>query len=181
MDAFRLVQSDRVLQNNHVMACVDFLRSRVPYRTAGLVYAVENLPGSRGGELSYTLRDVSGCITLAESGPNKLPGVPKSRTSTQNMGVRTRRLLQMDAIHFAHDMGTYPCDTPEETARAARDVQEKLVQQWLAFEIDEHGRWTGKNGPSGRDDLGVAGMMAYYWYETFMESPAYERFRSGRQ
>lgn len=178
MDAFRLELGSREIQEAHVMACVNFLRTTLPYTGAGLVYVVENLPGSRGGELAYQLRNVTGCITMSEYGHDKRPGVPKTPVTTQNMGVRTRNLLNSNSIHIARNMGTFPGATPDESAAAARDVQKKLIDQLLAFEIDDHGRWTGKNGPSGRDDLAVALMMTYYWYETFCQSAAYQGFRA---
>ena len=173
------MQSDRVLQNNHVAACVDFLRRTYPYRAAKLVFVVENLPGSRGGEIGHVVRDVADCVVMREYGKDARPGVPKDPVKTQTMGVRTRRLLQMDAVHFAHNMGTYPCDTAAEYEKARDAIRKQLVEQLMAFEIDEHGRWTGKNGPSGLDDLAVSFMMAYYWVETFFESPKYEAERSG--
>jgi len=163
-----------VLQDQHLTACITYLRQRY---TAALIFVVENLPGSRGGELAHQTRDVSNSITMREYGQDKRPGVPKDRVKTQTMGVRTRRLLQMRSIHFSSDMGTYPCDSAVENARAVAEIQHQICDQLLAFEIDEHGRWTGKNGATGRDDVAVALMMCYYWAETFMESSQYEEFR----
>src|SRR5262249_51229283 len=67
-DAFHLDGGDREVQNDHVMSCVEFLRSHPIYRQAGLVYIPENAPGSRGGELAYQLRNVADSVTLAQYG-----------------------------------------------------------------------------------------------------------------
>lgn len=176
MDAFQLTMGSRELLDQHVQACVDFLRRTYP--DSKLVFCVENLPGNRGGEMAHQLRNVAGCLVMAEFGQDKRPGVPKTQVTTVTMGVRARRLLITDSLHFAARMGTFPADTAEGNAAAVAAMQKQLVDQIIAFEIDDHGRWTGKNGPSGLDDLAVAWMMCYYWYEVFVESDQYLAFRT---
>jgi hypothetical protein len=154
---------------------VDFLKRNYP--DSKLSFCVENVPDNRGGEMAHQLRNIPGCLVMSEFGQDKRPGVPKTPVTTQTSGVRARRLLITDSVHFAARMGTFPAATPEETRAAVIAIQRQLVDQIIAFEIDEHGRWTGKNGPSGLDDLAVAWMMCYYWYEVYVESEKYLEFR----
>jgi hypothetical protein len=176
MDAFHLTMGSHELLDQHVKACLEFLRRN--YSESKLVFCVENLPGNRGGEMAYQLRNVSGCLVMNEFGQDKRPGVPKTRAITVTMGMRARRLLLTDGVHFAARMGTFPADTPEENSAAVIATQKQLVEQIIAFIIDDHGRWTGKNGATGLDDLAVSWMMCYYWYEVFTESDEYLAFRS---
>lgn len=178
MDSFRLENSDRELQNNHVMSCVNFLRTHPMYKQAGLVYIPENAPGSRGGELAYVLRNVANSITMSEFGQDKRPGVPKDKVRTANMINRMRIILNTDSWQFAHDMGAFiPLDGTRTRAEAAAAMIDEVCSQLLAFRIDEHGKWSGKNGISGRDDSAVAMIMQPYWMEALLDSSDYAPFR----
>lgn len=179
MDAFHLTLGSRDIQNDHVMSCINWLRSRELYRHASLVYIPENAPGSRGSELAHQLRHVPDSITMAQFGHDMRPGVPKKPDDTNNMVLRMRRLLATDAIHLAHDLGTY--GGVDAVSPAA--MIDKLVDQLNAFQrVPTHAnsalcKWSGKGGVSGRDDLGVAALMATFWPEVFYESAAYDEFR----
>lgn len=177
LDAFRLVQSSRELQNDHVFSCVNWLRSREHYRHSLLVYIPENAPGSRGGELAYQLKGVANSLTMHEYGKDKRPGVPKDADITANMVNRMRRLLSNDSIHISSDVGTYGG-----MDASANDVQAKvdqLASQLLAFQRipsphdPSRGKWSGKHGVSGRDDLAVSALMVPYWSECFYVSAQY--------
>jgi len=178
MDAFRLELGSRELQNDHLMYCVRWLRSRPAYAHAGLVYVCENLPGSRGSELAYSMRNVPSSITMSEFGSDRRPGVPKDIKITDAMVLRTRNLLNTDSLHLADDFTTYTADgvTPE-------SMIDKLCDQFLAFQRAPIGgsstntHWTGKHGVSGRDDLAVAALMPAYWSQTFYDSADYAAFR----
>lgn len=178
MDAFRLVRGDRELKNDHVMACVRWLRSRPAYRYAGIVYVCENLPGSNGSELAYQMRGVAASTSMCEFGRDKRPGVPKDMKITENMVLRMRNLLNTDALHLAADLATYGGSdaSPE-------PMVDKLCEQLLAFQRMPLGgsstrmHWTGKGGLSGRDDLAVAALMPAYWSEVFYQSADYDQFR----
>jgi hypothetical protein len=170
--------SDRELQNAHVMACINFLRRHYLYRYGSLVYIVENAPGSRASELASQLRNVENAISMREFGARneRRCGVPKTREITHLMVLDMRTLLVTDAISFAHDMGTYPPDI----TRLGRDaavaaIQYKICDQLLAFELDEHGKWSGKKGPTGLDDAAVAVLMIR-WARKFFSDPLYADF-----
>jgi hypothetical protein len=178
MDAFRLERSSRELKNDHLMSCVQWLRAHPVYRHAGLVFVCENLPGSNGAELAYQMRDVADSTSMCEFGKDNRPGVPKTPEITENMVQRMRRLLNTDALHFASDVSTFGADKLRTDA-----MIDQLCDQLLAFERVPVGpnsarfKWSGKNGGSGRDDLGVAALMPAYWAEVFYDSPAYYEFR----
>ena len=178
LDAFKLVQGSRELQNDHVMSCVNWLRAQPIYRNSLLVYIPENAPGSRGSELAYVLDHVENSVVMREFGQDKRPGVPKTPDITVNMVMRMRRLLNNDALHLAAPLGTYGGgETVEATATAAK--VEQLCSQLLAFERvkptpdSATGKWSGKHGVSGRDDLAVATLMIPYWSEVFYRSADY--------
>jgi hypothetical protein len=181
LDAFRLVQSSREVQNDHVWSCVNYLRSRERYRHSLLVYIPENAPGSRGGELAYQLEGpAKNSITMREYGKDNRPGVPKDPDITQNMVNRMRRLLCNDSIHLATDLSTYGGVDATEVDIAAK--VEQLASQLLAFQRipsphdPSRGKWSGKGGVSGRDDLAVSALMIPYWAERFFKNPAYDGY-----
>ena len=171
MDSFRLIQSDRELQNDHVTCCINFLRQHRIYKLSSLIYIPENLPGSRGGELAYYLRNITSSMTMAEYGPDRRPGVPKTPQSTQNMMLRTKAALHDGCLQFAHDMGTYR-GVPRET------IIQQCCDQLLAFRFDEKTKKLSGKAEGGRDDLLVALMMPLYWSEVFRNHPSYAGFRS---
>ena len=171
MDAFRLEMGEVELEHDHVRRCREFLAQR--YRGSRLVWAVENLPGNHGGSLAHQLRAHPRSLVLREFGSDKRPGVPKTAESTQAMCSKARRLLVQDCVQFAADMGCHP-----EHAGGAADLRTQLCAQLRSFEINERGKWTGKGGASGRDDLAVSWLMGLYWDEVYYESPEYASFRA---
>jgi hypothetical protein len=171
MDAFRLIQGSRELQNDHIWSCIEFLRHRPMYRQASLIYIPENLPGSKGGEVAYLLQHVPNSVTMAEfgSGADRRPGVPKTHITTQNMMLRMKRALHSNSLHFAHDMGVH---------RDARQdaVVHAFCDQLMAYRFDELTKKLSGKGDGGRDDLLVATMMPLYWHELFKTQPWYADF-----
>lgn len=180
MDAFQLVHSDRELQNSRIMACVNFFRFHSVYHRSSLVFIPENAPGSRGGEIAYMLREQPACITMSEYGQDKRPGVPKDHVRTQNMIGRMRNLLSDDAICFSSDLASYP--GKECTEQQVEATVDQLCGEFLAFKFVQgaasgRGKYTGKDGTSGRDDLAVAALMGPHWAQVFHESDQYNSFR----
>jgi len=171
MDAFRLEMGDVELEHEHVRHCREFLMRAYP--GARLVWAVENLPGNHGGSIAHQLREQRRCLVLREFGSDKRPGVPKSAETTQAMCSKGRRLLVQDCVYFAANLGCHP-----DYAGGAAGLREQLCHQLAAFEIDQRGRWTGKGGATGRDDLAVSWLMGLYWDEVYYESPEYAGFRA---
>jgi len=179
MDAFRLIQSSRILQNDHIMKCVDYFRKHPIFRVSSLVFIPENAPGSRGGEIAHTLAGQPAVVTMSEFGKDKRPGVPKDGWITQNMVKRMKKVLTEDFLHLAADMTTYPGKEATEEQREA--MIDQLCHQLLAFKFKQtnsvHGKYSGKDGVSGRDDSAVAALMPLYWAEVFCESDEYFSFR----
>ena len=178
MDSFHLTLGDRELQNNHILSCINWLRSRDLYKVASLVYIPENAPGSRGSEIAYHLRLEPNSITMSEFGRDMRPGVPKTPAITDNMVLRMRRLLANDAIHMAHDMGTYGGleATPDKMVDQLIG-QMNAVQRVPTHTNSVNTKWSAKGGLSGLDDTVVTALMATYWPEVFYNSPAYDEFR----
>jgi len=178
LDAFVLVHSSRELQNSRIQACVDFFRTHKVYWKSSLIFIPENAPGSRGGEIADTLKGVPYCITMEEFGPDKCPGVPKNRKVTPLMIKAMRNLLTNDAIHFSDDITTFPGEDADVSSR--NKIVEQLCDELLAFKFvakGDGGKYTGKGGVSGRDDLAVAALMGPYWSDVFYSSSYYDRFR----
>lgn len=171
MDAFHVDMGSVELEHEHLRACRKFLTLRYPH--ARLIWAVENLPGNHGGSVAYQMENQPRCLVLSEFGHDRRPGVPKTRESTKAMCAKARRLLVDNAVVFAADMGCYP-DSPG----GAQALQSQLCRELLAFEITVEGKWTGKNGASGRDDLAVSWLMGLYWDQVYYESPKYDEFRA---
>jgi hypothetical protein len=171
LDAFRLVQGSRELQNDHIWSCVDFLRSRHMYKQASLVYVPENLPGSKGGEVAYLMQHVPNSLTLSEygAGADRRPGVPKNAISTQNMMLRMKRALFTNSLCFASDFGVHRDATPAAMVQA-------LCDQLLVYRFDERTHKLSGKAEGGRDDLLVAAMMPLYWHEAFKTHPWYDQF-----
>lgn len=197
MDAFRLTHSSRDLQNSRIFSCVRFFRHHPVYARSSLVFIPENAPGSRGGEIAHVLFSESACMTMEEFGKeDKRPGVPKRHEDTQSMVKKMKRLLTNDSIYFSADLGTYPGDevyhsrdqiTPGYWKHCVKpDLVNPLVDQLcaelLAFKflqnsVSGRGKYTGKEGTSGRDDLGVAALMGPRWAKRFHNSSEYTEFR----
>lgn len=180
MDAFQLVHSDRELQNEHLDACVNFFRQHPVYWSSSLVFVPENAPGSRGGEIAYLMRNVPACMTMEEFGQDKRPGVPKDHPRTQKMVVMMRKLLSEDAIHLSSDFATFPGKQCTEQQVGA--ILDQLFNELLAFKFVQgaasgRGKYTGKGGTSGRDDLAVAVLMGPLWESVFTKSETYTKFK----
>ncbi len=169
MDSFRLVGGSRTLQNDHVHACVNFLRRHPIYQQSYLVYMVENAPGSRASELQEQFRDVSRSVTMHQYGSDKRAGVPKTVDVTQRMVVRMQRALIDDAFVFAHDMATH-----EDTTVDA--IQQKFINQLLGFRFsDKLGKLTGKE--TCGDDLFISAAMITLWQEVLHTDVRYAQHR----
>jgi len=179
------------------MSCVRFFRSHPMFSHSTLVFIPENAPGSRGGEIAHVLAREPNCITMEEyNKTDPRPGVPKFHGDTQSMVKKMKRLLTNGSIYFSNELGTYPGD---EVYYATDKIQpefwklcidEKLVEPFvdqvcgelLAFKFVKAGtggggKYTGKHGTSGRDDLAVSLLMGPRWAKRFYKSEAYTRQR----
>lgn len=136
--------------------------------------------GRRGEEMANIVAHERDVLSMRhQQGPNGKAGVPKTHSTTIEMGTLFQRLMHEGCIRFAEHVGTYEgasASPPAYNATAATDKKNELLRQLTAFEVDERGRWSGKH--AGVDDMGVAVQMAPYWSQEFWMQEQYGAWRT---
>jgi hypothetical protein len=130
------------------------------------VLFVESQGESRGAEIAHAYEHVPRFVVFCDKGPDKLPGVGKTRPSTVKMCSEFQDLLADHRVAFSVQVGTYSLDGVFNATNEAMVIGE-LSRQLNVFKVHADGTINGK--ADGIDDLAVSAQMGPFYAKKYDE------------
>lgn len=164
MDTFKLQGASRVLENAHLQCMYKWFVKTMAFDRSQLVFFVESQGDSRGAEIARAYEHVPRVFVFCDKGPDKNPGVGKTRPSTVKMCGEFQDLLADQRVAFSAQVGTYSVDGMYNATNEATIIGE-LSRQLNVFKVHADGTINGK--ADGIDDLAVATLMGPFYAKKY--------------